>query len=81
MGWRPDDAGGSLYFLPDARAPGAEPAPAEAAERTSLGELAALCVRLGATAFGGPAAHIAMMQDEVVTRRRGLSEERFLDPC
>ena len=60
-------------------APGAEPAPAEAPERTSLGELAALFVRLGATAFGGPAAHIAMMQDEVVTRRRWLSEERFLD--
>lgn len=59
--------------------PGAEPAPAEAAERTSLGELAALFLRLGATAFGGPAAHIAMMQDEVVTRRRWLSEERFLD--
>jgi chromate transporter len=51
----------------------------EAAELTSLGELAALFVRLGATAFGGPAAHIAMMQDEVVTRRRWLSEERFLD--
>jgi chromate transport protein ChrA len=31
-----------------------EPAPAEAAERTSLGELAALFLRLGATAFGGP---------------------------
>lgn len=56
-----------------------EPAPAEAAERTSLGELAALFLWLGATAFGGPAAHIAMMQDAVVTRRRWLSEERFLD--
>lgn len=46
---------------------------------TSLGELAGLFFRLGATAFGGPAAHIAMMQDEVVGRRRWLSEERFLD--
>ncbi len=48
-------------------------------ERTSLRELAALFFRLGATAFGGPAAHIAMMEDEVVRRRKWLSEERFLD--
>lgn len=46
---------------------------------TSLRELAALFFRLGATAFGGPAAHIAMMQDEVVRRRKWLSDERFLD--
>jgi chromate transporter len=49
------------------------------AERTGLRELAVLFLRLGATAFGGPAAHIAMMQDEVVRRRSWLSEERFLD--
>ncbi len=48
-------------------------------ERTTLRELALLFGRLGATAFGGPAAHIAMMQDEVVSRRRWLTEERFLD--
>jgi len=46
---------------------------------TSLRELGLLFCRLGATAFGGPAAHIAMMQDEVVRRRQWLSEERFLD--
>ena len=44
-----------------------------------LRELAALFLRLGVTAFGGPAAHIAMMRDEVVDRRRWLSDEEFLD--
>jgi len=47
--------------------------------RTTLAELGLLFLRLGATAFGGPAAHLAMMEDEVVRRRRWLSEERFLD--
>jgi chromate transporter len=42
-------------------------------------ELAGLFLRLGATAFGGPAAHIAMMEDEVVRRRRWLTHEEFLD--
>lgn len=36
-------------------------------------------LRLGATAFGGPAAHIAMMEDEVVTRRKWMTKEEFLD--
>lgn len=45
----------------------------------SLRELALLFFRLGTTAFGGPAAHIAMMEDEVVRRRRWLTRERFLD--
>ena len=36
-------------------------------------EVAALFLRLGVTAFGGPAAHIAMMQDEVVERRKWLT--------
>jgi chromate transporter len=49
------------------------------AQRTTLRELCLLFLRLGATAFGGPAVHIAMIEDEVVRRRRWLSEERFLD--
>jgi chromate transporter len=44
-----------------------------------LREVAALFLRLGITAFGGPAAHIAMMREEVVRRRQWVSEERFLD--
>jgi chromate transporter len=49
------------------------------AQQTSLWELARLFLKLGTIAFGGPAAHIAMMEDEVVRRRRWLSREKFLD--
>src|SRR5713226_8880034 len=44
-----------------------------------LREVAGLFLRLGFTAFGGPAAHIAMMREEVVRRRQWVTEERFLD--
>jgi len=44
-----------------------------------LAEVAALFLRLGFTAFGGPVAHIAMMRTEVVQRRKWISDERFLD--
>jgi chromate transporter len=54
-------------------------APERTPHRTSLGELARLFLTLGATAFGGPAAHVAMMEDEVVRRRRWLTREQFLD--
>jgi len=42
-------------------------------------ELASLFTRLGFTAFGGPAAHVAMLHDEVVTRRGWMTEQHFLD--
>jgi chromate transporter len=45
----------------------------------SLRQVIRLFLRLGFTAFGGPAAHIAMMYDEVVTRRQWMSEQHFLD--
>jgi chromate transporter len=44
-----------------------------------LSEVAGLFLKLGTTAFGGPAAHIAMMHDEVVKRRKWIDEQRFLD--
>jgi chromate transporter len=50
------------------------------AERTAtLKELAWVFLRLGTTAFGGPAAHIAVMEDEFVRRRGWLTREKFLD--
>src|SRR5213080_2823253 len=42
-------------------------------------EIAALFLKLGIIGFGGPAAHIALMEDEVVRRRSWLSREEFLD--
>lgn len=53
--------------------------PTTALDRNTLRELALVFLRLGATAFGGPAAHIAMMEDELVRRRKWLTREEFLD--
>jgi chromate transporter len=47
--------------------------------RRRLLEVITLFLRLGVTAFGGPAAHVAIMHDEVVTRRKWVSEQDFLD--
>jgi chromate transporter len=47
--------------------------------RTRLVEIAKVFLRLGATAFGGPAAHIALMHQEFVQRRKWVSEQHFLD--
>lgn len=44
-----------------------------------LSELASVFFRLGTVAFGGPAAHIAMMDDEVVKQRQWMSRESLLD--
>ena len=48
-------------------------------DHSSLYEVAVLFLRLGLTAFGGPAAHIALFRDEVVRRRKWLGDQQFLD--
>src|SRR5688500_11971530 len=57
------------------------PAPGPAAPKPTvrLRTLAAVFLRLGATSFGGPAAHIALMEDECVRRRGWLTQAEFLD--
>ena len=47
--------------------------------RSPLLDIAVSFARLGLVAFGGPAAHIALMEDEFVSRRKWVSRERFLD--
>ena len=53
--------------------------PQYAAEAASWPELIGLFARLGVVAFGGPVAHIAMMDREVVERRRWIDRQHFLD--
>lgn len=48
-------------------------------DKGHLKEVATLFLKLGILAFGGPAAHIAMMEDEVVVRRKWMSRQHFLD--
>lgn len=48
-------------------------------KKEDLKEVAKLFLKLGIIGFGGPAAHIAMMQQEVVVKRKWLSEQHFLD--
>jgi chromate transporter len=47
--------------------------------RPPIEEVALLFGKLGVIGFGGPAAHIAMMRDEVVVRRKWIDEQQFLD--
>ena len=51
----------------------------EARSRSRLRELATLFIKLGLIGFGGPAVHIAMMENEVVVKRRWMSRQHFLD--
>ncbi len=56
------------------------PDPLDAGAKTRrMRELATLFLKLGTTAFGGPAAHVALMEEEIVRRRRWLTAEEFLD--
>jgi chromate transporter len=48
-------------------------------QKNRLKEIALVFLKLGTFAFGGPAAHVAMMDDEVVKRRRWLEKDKFLD--
>ena len=59
----------------DAQTPGVS-----AASRSgTLSDLAVLFLKLGIIAFGGPAAHIALMRQVVVNRRHWLNDQEFLD--
>lgn len=62
---------GNAVTGPTRETEGEHPAPAR--------EVAAVFLKLGVMSFGGPAAHIALMREEAVRRRRWVSDERFLD--
>lgn len=55
------------------------PASSQNAAVSPLGEVVSLFLKLGFTAFGGPAAHISLMHDEVVKRRKWVTDQEFLD--
>jgi len=48
-------------------------------QRQRLFELAVVFLKLGTIAFGGPAAHVAMMEEEIVTRRSWMTREKLLE--
>ena len=47
--------------------------------KNKLKEITALFLKLGTIAFGGPATHIAMMEDELVNKRKWMDRQHFLD--
>src|SRR5947209_1573973 len=49
------------------------------ARSVNLREVATLFLKLGCIAFGGPAAHVALMRQEVVQRRGWVTDQRFVD--
>jgi chromate transporter len=53
--------------------------PSHTRPASSVREVALLFLKLGTIAFGGPAAHTAMMRDELVRRRGWVTDERFVD--
>jgi chromate transporter len=53
--------------------------PSPVQERVSLKSIALVFLKLGTVAFGGPAAHIAMMHEEMVRKRAWLTQQEFLD--
>ncbi|HML24776.1 MAG TPA: chromate efflux transporter [Aggregatilinea sp.] len=55
------------------------PTPTPPPARGSLAEVGAVFLKIGATAFGGPAAHVAIMHDEIVERRKWVDNQHFLD--
>ena len=56
-----------------------EPESPPASLLTRLGELASLFVKLGTISFGGPAAHVALIQEEIVRKRQWVTQQQFLD--
>lgn len=44
-----------------------------------LKEIVLVFLKLGITAFGGPAAHVAMMEEEIISKRKWISKEKFMD--
>ncbi|GER58405.1 chromate efflux transporter [Patiriisocius marinus] len=48
-------------------------------QNQNLKEVATVFFKLGCFAFGGPAAHIAMMEDEIVTKRKWMTRDHYLD--
>lgn len=71
--------GASMGDITTAQSPASPPTSALPPVRQRLLEVIALFLKLGTISFGGPAAHIALMEQETVHKRRWLSREHFLD--